>query len=75
MMMVLITLAYDKGSDKPACTHDLARTFTALRKSMQVEEDSKPSGHSRMGDYMRLLQKCDKTKSRICMHFSHNPDI
>ena len=28
-MMVRITSAYGEGSDKPACLHDLARTFAS----------------------------------------------
>ena len=38
-MMVLITSACGEGSDKPACTHDLARDFASHKQSMQVEED------------------------------------
>ena len=39
-MMVLITTACGEGSDKPACTHDLASAFPLHKQSMQVEEDS-----------------------------------
>ena len=58
-------------------THDLARAFAFSHKQcVQVEDDSKQlrSGHARMSDYQRLFWICGKTKSRVCMPFSHDPD-
>ena len=56
-MMVLVTSACDKGSDGPACMHDLARAFTScinkvckLKKTPNNLKTSSPSGHARMGD-------------------------
>ena len=67
-MMVLITSVCCEGSDEPACTHDLDRAFASRINNMQVEEDSK----------LRLLEDfsdiCGKTKSRVCVPFSHDPD-
>ena len=46
-----------KGSDGPACMHDLARAFTSrinkvckLKKTPNNLKTSSPSGHARMGD-------------------------
>ena len=75
--MVLITSACGGGSDKPACTHDLARAFAShiykvckLKKTPNIFKTSSPSGHARMSDFKRLF----RTKSHVCMPFSHNPD-
>ena len=80
-MMVLITLACGKGSDEPACTHDLARGFAfrinkvcKLKKTLNNFLTSSLSRHARMSDYKRLFRICDKTKSHVCMPFSHDPD-
>ena len=57
-MMVLITSACGEGSDKPACTHDLARAFASrinkvckLKKTPNNFNTSSLSGHTRMSDY------------------------
>ena len=78
-MMVLITSACGEGSDEPTCTHDLARAFASrivckLKKTPNNFKTSSLSGQARMRDYKRLFQICDKTKSHICMPFSHDPD-
>ena len=80
-MMVLITLACGEGSDEPACTHDLARAFASrinkvckFEKTLNNFYTSSLSGHARMSDYKRLFRICDKTKSHVCMPFSHDPD-
>ena len=77
----LITSACGKGSDEPASTHDLARGFASrinkvckLKKTPNNFWTSSLSGHARMNDYKRLLRICDKTKSNVCMPFSHDPD-
>ena len=61
-MMVLITLACGEGSDKPACTHYLARAFASrinkvfkLKKTPNNLLNSSLSGHTRMSDYKRLF--------------------
>ena len=80
-MMVLITSACGEGFDEPACTHDLARAFASrinkvckLKKTPNNFKTSSLSGHARMSDYKRLFRICGKTKSHVCMPFSHNPD-
>ena len=80
-MMVLITSACGEGSDEPACTHDLARDFASrinkvckLKKTPNNFCTSSLSGHARMSDYERLFRISDKTKSHVCMPFSHDPD-
>ena len=57
-MLVLITSACGRGSDEPACTHNLARVFASriskvckLKKTPNNFKTSSPSGHSRLGDY------------------------
>ena len=69
-MIVLITLACGEGSDKPACTHDLARAFASrinkvckLKKTPSNFETSGLSKHARMNDYKRL------TKFHVFMPF------
>ena len=50
------------------------------KQSMQVEEDSKQlldikSLWTRQNKrYKRLFRICDKTKSHVCLPFSHDPD-
>ena len=80
-MMVLITLACGECSDGPACTQDHARAFTfrtnkvcKLKKTLKNFKTSSLSGHARMSDYKRLFRIFDKTKSHVCMPFSHDPD-
>ena len=80
-MMVLITSACGEGSDEPACTHDLARAFASfinkvckLKKTQSNFWTSGLSGHTRMSNYKRLFRIYDKTKSHVCMPFSHEPD-
>ena len=80
-MMVLITSACGEGFDEHACTHDLARAFAyrinkvcKLQKTPNNFEISSLSGDARMSDYKRLFRICDKTKSRVCVPFSHDPD-
>ena len=80
-MMVRFTSGCDEGSDEPACTHDLARVFASrikkvckLKKTPNNFQTSSHSGHARMGDYKRLFPIYDKTKSHVCMPFSHDPD-
>ena len=53
-----ITSVCGEGSDEPACTHDLARTFASrinkvckLKKTPNIFLTSSLSGHARMGDY------------------------
>ena len=79
-MMILITSACGKGSDEPACTHHLARGFASrinkvskLKKTLNNFKTSCLSGHARMSDYKRLFRICDKTKTNVCMPFSHDP--
>ena len=80
-MMVLITSACGKASDEPACMRDLARGFASrinkvckLKKTPNNFKTFSLSGHARMSDYKRLFRICDKTKSHVCMPFSHDPD-
>ena len=70
-----------EGSDEPACTHDLTRAFSfCINKVYKLKKTpinlSTPSlsGHARMSDYKRLFRIFDKTKSHVCMPFSHDPD-
>ena len=80
-MMVLITLACGTGSNDPACTHHLTRAFASrinkvckLKKTPNNSKTCSHSGHSRMSDDLRFVRICDKTKSQVCMPFSHSPD-
>ena len=80
-MMVLIISACGEGSDEPACTHDLARAFASrinkdckLKKTPNNFQTDSLSGHARMSDYKRLFWIYEKTKSHVCMLFSHDPD-
>ena len=80
-MTVLITSVCGEGSDESACTHDLARAFAyginkvcKLQKTPNNFETSSLSGDARMSDYKRLFRICDKTKSHVCMPFSHDSD-
>ena len=76
-MTVLIRSACGEGSDEPACMHDLARAFTKICKLPKTSnnlETSSLSGHARMRVYKRLFRTCDKTKSHVCMSFSHDQD-
>ena len=80
-MMVLITSACGEGSDESACTHDVARALASrinkvckLKKTPNNFETSSCPGHARMSDYKRLFRICGKTKSRVLMPFSHDPD-
>ena len=80
-IMVLITSACGEGSDEPACTHDLVRAAASrINKVCKLKNTpnnfftSGLSGHARKSDYKRLFRICDKTKSHVCMPFSHDPD-
>ena len=80
-MMDLITSASGEGSGEPARTHDLARAFASrinkvykLKKTPNKLKTSSFSEQARMSDYKRLFWICDKTKSHVCMPFSHYPD-
>ena len=79
--MVLITSACGEGSDEPECTHDIARAFGSrinkvckLKRTLKLFLTSSVTGNARMSDYKRLFWICDKTKSHVCMPFSHDPD-